>query len=316
MGMTIRDLAKACKVNASTVSRALRNDPRVKAETRDMILELARQHRYTPNITARNLAAGKTNTIWLVLGSLDNDIERVPARILSDLLREYGYDLLLILHNNSTAEFERIVGKLNQGITDGALIIPPGYKSGKIIRFIEQLPIPLVFIDRWLPGVKTPAITSSNALCSEKLTRFCIDCGADVYVVAFGNSNTVADIRQKTAIDCLDKLELEYCTEMDAEFLRRHPHKSVALLSSTGIKSVRVPHQGFYDELAKHTVYGGFFDSWTYEDKEFFTRAMVCIQDFNSIAQTAADTIIKLLSGEIKPESSIICADAEKFIEL
>lgn len=316
MGMTIRDLAKTCKVNASTVSRALRNDPRVKAETRDMILELARQHRYTPNITARNLAAGKTNTIWLVLGSLDNDIERVPARILSDLLREHGYDLLLILHNNSTTEFERIVDKLNQGITDGALVIPPGYKSGKIARLIEQLPVPVVFIDRWLPGVKTPAITSSNALCAEKLTRFCVDCGADVYVVAFGSSNTVADIRQQTAIDCLDKLGLVYCTEMDAEFLRRHPGKSAALLSSTGIKSARVQHQDFHDELATRTVYGGFFDSWTYEDKEFFTRAMVCIQDFNSIAQTAADTILKLLSGELKPKSSIICADAEKFIEL
>ena len=46
---TIRDIAKAAGVHHSTVSRAMRGDPRVKPETRETIKTLARRMQYAPN---------------------------------------------------------------------------------------------------------------------------------------------------------------------------------------------------------------------------------------------------------------------------
>ena len=44
MPVTIHDLAKLAGLNASTISRALRNDPRVRKSTRELVRELARRH--------------------------------------------------------------------------------------------------------------------------------------------------------------------------------------------------------------------------------------------------------------------------------
>jgi Transcriptional regulators len=46
---TMRDIAKAAGVHHSTVSRAMRDDPRVKPETREAIKALARRMQYAPN---------------------------------------------------------------------------------------------------------------------------------------------------------------------------------------------------------------------------------------------------------------------------
>ena len=64
--ITIHDLAKIAGVNPSTVSRALRGDPRVRQSTRDRMTELAAQYGYVPNLNARNLADGRTRMIALL----------------------------------------------------------------------------------------------------------------------------------------------------------------------------------------------------------------------------------------------------------
>ncbi len=47
--VTLRDLAAAANVHHSTISRALRNDPRVRPETREAVQALARKLQYRPN---------------------------------------------------------------------------------------------------------------------------------------------------------------------------------------------------------------------------------------------------------------------------
>ncbi len=317
MGITIRDLAEICKVNASTVSRALRDDPRVKPDTREMICKLADEHGYLPNINARNLAAGKTNTIWLVLGSLDNDIERKPALRMSHLLRQHGYDLLLLLHNNDYQEFERMLNKLNQMVTDGALIIPPCYRVGEYPGTLEHLPVPVAFIDRWIPGVKARVVTTDNAESAETLVEFVESCGAGIFFVGFEDINPVAEARRKSAIAYLKSRNLKYYTDFDVAHLKANPGVPVAIVANSGITGMRALAGGeFFDELKDRDVYGGFFDLWTYDDKTFFTRAMVCIQDFDKIADIASDTILKLLSGKLKPAKTVTQVKPEKFIEI
>ena len=48
MNVTIHDLARLAGLNSSTISRALRNDPRVRQSTRDKIHALAEKYGYTP----------------------------------------------------------------------------------------------------------------------------------------------------------------------------------------------------------------------------------------------------------------------------
>jgi LacI family transcriptional regulator len=58
MAVTLRDIAQTAKVHASTVSLALRNDPRLPEDTRKRIQKIARRLGYRPNplIAALNVA--------------------------------------------------------------------------------------------------------------------------------------------------------------------------------------------------------------------------------------------------------------------
>lgn len=57
MRITLKDIAKAANVSVSTVSLALRNDPRIKASRREMIRKLAEEMGYMPNPLLSSLAS-------------------------------------------------------------------------------------------------------------------------------------------------------------------------------------------------------------------------------------------------------------------
>jgi LacI family transcriptional regulator len=70
----LRDVARRAEVDPSTVSRVLRDDPsqQVRPETRERILAAARELNYRPNALARGLRTRRTDTIGLIIPSLDN----------------------------------------------------------------------------------------------------------------------------------------------------------------------------------------------------------------------------------------------------
>ena len=101
---TSRDIADIAGVSQATVSRALRNSPLVRQETRDRIQEIARELNYFVNRNAAGLRTHQSNTLALLLfdesdetdtrlnlffwSMLDN-ITRAAARL--------GYDVLVSL---------------------------------------------------------------------------------------------------------------------------------------------------------------------------------------------------------------------------
>lgn len=72
--VTLNDVARASGVHPSTVSRAL--DPakhfRVKAETRERIMQVANDLGYRPDLVARSLQSGRTGTVGVILADLGN----------------------------------------------------------------------------------------------------------------------------------------------------------------------------------------------------------------------------------------------------
>ena len=48
--ITIKDIARALNVSPSTVSRALKDNPDISKETRDLVHAYAREHNYKPNV--------------------------------------------------------------------------------------------------------------------------------------------------------------------------------------------------------------------------------------------------------------------------
>ena len=53
--LTMKDIARELGVSVATVSRALKDSPRISQERRTLIQEYAREHNFTPNVIAETL---------------------------------------------------------------------------------------------------------------------------------------------------------------------------------------------------------------------------------------------------------------------
>lgn len=101
---TSRDIAALAGVSQATVSRALRNSPLVRPETRARIQEIAKELNYFVNRNAAGLRTHHSNTIALLLfdetGGTDTEINPFFLSMLGHITRcaaGLGYDVLVSL---------------------------------------------------------------------------------------------------------------------------------------------------------------------------------------------------------------------------
>lgn len=98
---TSRDIADIAGVSQATVSRALRNSPLVREETRDKIQQIARDLNYFVNRNAAGLRTHQSNTIALLLfDDTDSKMNLFFLSMLDSITRSaarLGYDVLVSL---------------------------------------------------------------------------------------------------------------------------------------------------------------------------------------------------------------------------
>ncbi len=139
------DIAHRAGVSQSTVSRALNNSPLVSQQTRDRVVQIARELNYKVDKNASNLRKQKSNTLALLLfedpTTDDSLINPFFLSMLGSITRasaNAGYDLLVSFQNMADdwhAEFE------DSNKADGIILLGYGdYRSyrSKLARLEEQ----------------------------------------------------------------------------------------------------------------------------------------------------------------------------------
>lgn len=99
---TSSDVARLAGVSQATVSRAFNNPSYVNLETRNRILDAARQLNYTPNAIAKSLVSQKTNLIGLIMSDIANPFYTGLMDRLSEALVAQGKKLLLFNGTKTT----------------------------------------------------------------------------------------------------------------------------------------------------------------------------------------------------------------------
>ncbi|MFX3636232.1 MAG: LacI family DNA-binding transcriptional regulator [Candidatus Pristimantibacillus sp.] len=101
--VTIKDIAEQAGVSFSTVSKALRGSPLVKENTKQLILSLAKEMGYQPNLAARSLVSRKSGAIGLVWPSIERAALSSLITNLNGELENHGYVTLLSISNIESA---------------------------------------------------------------------------------------------------------------------------------------------------------------------------------------------------------------------
>lgn len=89
--MTIKEIARECKVSQATVSNVLNGKPKVSEETKNQILKVMEEYGYQPNNIAQGLRRKKTKTIGIIV----EDIRQFTSPMIIDgvmrMCEENGY---------------------------------------------------------------------------------------------------------------------------------------------------------------------------------------------------------------------------------
>lgn len=146
VGITTKDLAQLCGVSRTTVHRALHGGGRIHPDTKEMILRVAKEHDYRPDLLARGLVKGRTYYIGVVVLDVQN---RYFAGMLNAISREaskQGYCINITLHDNDRQQERDQLIRLAAYHMDG--IILSSVNEGEEYRdFLDNLEIPIVSVD-------------------------------------------------------------------------------------------------------------------------------------------------------------------------
>lgn len=121
---TIKDVARLAGVSVATVSRALNGAENVLPDTRQRILDAARELRYAPSGAARSLITRKTDTIGALLPDLHGEFFSELIRGIDQAARARGLHLLLSSSHDDATEAAAALRAMN-GRVDGLVVMSP-----------------------------------------------------------------------------------------------------------------------------------------------------------------------------------------------
>ena len=153
----LKDVARSAGVDSSTVSRVLRGDPRqvVRPATRDRILEAAAALRYRPNALARGLRTRRTDTIGLLIPSLDNVGFSEVTHGIQSAAAAAGKLVMVVeadaLGWPNDAHDEHYARLITDGRVDG-LIVAFATLDDQLVARLADRDLPLVLVNRRTVG--------------------------------------------------------------------------------------------------------------------------------------------------------------------
>jgi LacI family transcriptional regulator len=152
-------------VTAGTVSRALSNDPRVKEETRNLVLTAAKKLHYQPNLSARLFKKGRTRNVGF-FSELPTWVfyNNYFGRLIAGVAQAAHEDDVKLMFYFSDGFFSKDGGaarskmpltgmtELTDGRVDGAIVLKDSDLTEEQAEFFRtRSPVPIVLINNTKP---------------------------------------------------------------------------------------------------------------------------------------------------------------------
>ncbi len=154
---TIRDVARAAGVAASTVSRYLNGQLRVSPATEAKVLEAVAELGYVPNAPARNLARRRSGVIGFVVPEISNPYFGAIADFVVEAVERHGRLVLLCSHRSQSVRQSSYIDLLASGAIDGMLYLG-SFRSNERLAAAITDGLPVVVVDEPIAGL--PPVSS------------------------------------------------------------------------------------------------------------------------------------------------------------
>lgn len=209
MPITIKQIAKKAKVSIATVSRALSGDSKVREDTKNLVLKIAKQLNYNPNIIARNFAKGKSNIIGLVLPDISDEYFSEIIRSIDDTSYLKGYYTMVMSSHENRSLTESINTMMNSGIVGGFILLIP-FINSDIKKALSSGSVPFVLISGDDNIGDYDVVTTDNYQSAFRMVKFLVGKGyKKIAHISGPPDNNDAFLRKKGFLDACSKYKID-----------------------------------------------------------------------------------------------------------
>ncbi|MFZ0544684.1 MAG: LacI family DNA-binding transcriptional regulator [Candidatus Promineifilaceae bacterium] len=149
---TIRDVARKAGVGVGTVSRVINGSPAVSKATRQKVLDAIETLDFSPNLVARRLSLGKTQTIGVIVPYFTNPSVVERLRGVVSVIAASDYDMVLFDVETVVRREACLRDVPRRRQVDGLLIVSLELTNEEVER-LDRSDIPTVLVDARHPDL-------------------------------------------------------------------------------------------------------------------------------------------------------------------
>lgn len=173
---SLKQVAELAGVSPSTASRALAQNGYISPGARDRVLAAARELGYEPDLAARSLKSRSSAVLGVEIQDITNPFYASMATGIADISRAGGYvPLLFDSQEDPRREQESLRAMLRARVA--GLVIVPTNANADLLRRFGAHGIPLVQVDRLVPGLAADSVLVDNVLGAYQATSHLLGLG-------------------------------------------------------------------------------------------------------------------------------------------
>lgn len=234
--VTIKDIAKELGIHHATVSRALQGSTKVNENTRNMILQAAREMGYTPNILAQNFRNGKTKVISFIIPDLKHHFFSRIISMITEMAREKGF-MIMIFQSNDDPNVEKDIINSLISLRVAGVAASVGLRTSSTGHFdrLTEENIPLVYFDRVPKETVCSTIVLDNGKAMKQVVDRLVELGKKkIAYISYDGYTQIFEDRLKAYFQSVREAGLSYekCVSAGQIFIA-DGYKSASILFSS-----------------------------------------------------------------------------------
>ena len=192
--LTMKDIASELGVSVATVSRALKDSPRISVEQRERIKSYAREHNFFPNVIAESLRNSRVRPQKLIGVIIPQFAHYYFSSILSGIEEEasaHGYNIV-VAQSGERYDQEVLICKSFYENKVCGIIVSQAKDTRHYEHFQRLLDngVPLVFYDRICTGVNASRVVVDDYMGAFNAVTHLINIGCR-RIAFYGSSMTL-----------------------------------------------------------------------------------------------------------------------------
>jgi LacI family transcriptional regulator len=332
--VTLQDVAREAGVSKVTAARVLGSYGTASPKAKEKVLAAARALGYQPNELARSMTTGRSRTIGVIVGDIENPYFGQAVRGISEVATTAGFDVILANSGEHVGKEQAAVRVLLGKRVDGLIVTPASMSETQHLESIQSSGRPLVLLDRAIPGLKVDSVVTDDRSAAKAATQTLIEAGHRriAYITATNSDNPIyRGPHQISLTTVMDRIEGFLAAAAEAgigtpeQYIRLAatrlgasgkiiadllslPHRPTAILASDNVvglevfKAIRALGMSIPDDVSLIAFHDA---DWTSVTTPPIT---VISQPVYNLGMESAQILIKRINGATEPPKQLTLA--------